>query len=201
LRADAERNRDRVLTAARAAFRELGADAPIVEIARRAGVGAATLYRRFPTRESLFVEVFADRLTSCSESIVAAARNPDPWQGLLDHLRHLFSLQREHRAFTAVFLHEFPNDSPISRSRHASGRALRQLMTAAKAAGQLREDVAEQDVLLALEANDGVLRWASDPAAESDRLFTTFVRALHTGSARASIAAGSSSRPPRATRR
>ncbi|MEV6588711.1 TetR/AcrR family transcriptional regulator [Streptomyces acidicola] len=179
LRADAERNRDRIANAARAAFRELGADAPTKEIAKRAGVGTATLYRRFPTREDLLVHVFADRLTGCESSVHAALADSDPWRGLVEHVNHLAHLQLEDRAFTAVFLHDFPADSPVGRSRVEAGEALRQLIDAAKATGDLRQDVDENDVMLLLKANDGVLRWADDPARESGRLVERFLRSLH----------------------
>lgn len=179
LRADAERNRDRVLAAAREVFHELGADAPLLEIARRAGVGPATLYRRFPARESLFLAVFADRLGSCDDSVQAAVTNPDPWRGLVDHLSHLAALQLEDRAFTAVFLYQFPAGSPISRSRKASGRALRRLLAAAKDAGELRPEVTTEDIMLFLKAHDGVLRWAANPQAESQRFLATLLRAFH----------------------
>ncbi|EGX55714.1 TetR family transcriptional regulator [Streptomyces zinciresistens K42] len=180
LRSDAERNRHRIADAARAAFRELGADAPIKEIAKRAGVGTATLYRRFPTREDLLAYVFADRLTGCEESVLTALTNPDPWQGLVDHVNHLAELQLEDRAFTAVFLYDFPHDSPVSRSRTEAGAALRRLLQTAKTAGDLRQDVDVDDVMLLLKAHDGVVRWSSEPEQESQRLIERFLRSLHT---------------------
>ncbi|NHN55828.1 TetR/AcrR family transcriptional regulator [Calidifontibacter sp. DB0510] len=177
LRSDAERNRDRLLDAARGAFRELGAQAPMVEIARRAGVASATLYRRFPTRESLVAEVFAGRLTSCEDSVRAALQNPDAWKGLTDHIHYLTTLQAEDRAFTAVFLYAFPEDSPVAESRRDAGDALRALLTAAKTAGQLRADVAEGDLMSLLMANDGILRWSPDPSHDSARLIDQLLRA------------------------
>ncbi|MFC7328064.1 TetR/AcrR family transcriptional regulator [Marinactinospora rubrisoli] len=180
LRSDAERNRDRIVSAARAAFRELGADAPMKAIATRAGVGTATLYRRFPTRGDLLAYVFADRLTGCEDSVHACLTNPDPWRGLVDHITHLVRLQLEDRAFTAVFLYEFPPDTPVHHSRREAQSRLGQLLDAAKAAGDLREDVDEKDIMVLLKANDGVLRWATDPEEESRRLVERFLRALHT---------------------
>uniref|UniRef100_UPI0012925D24 TetR/AcrR family transcriptional regulator n=1 Tax=Streptomyces sp. E5N91 TaxID=1851996 RepID=UPI0012925D24 len=66
LRADARRNRERVLEAAREVFSARGVDAPMSAVARRAGVGVATLYRRFPTRSSLVAAAFDDQLTVCA---------------------------------------------------------------------------------------------------------------------------------------
>jgi AcrR family transcriptional regulator len=180
LRLDAERNRGRVVQAAREAFAELGADAPMSEIARRAGVGTATLYRRFPAREDLLSFVFSGRLTGCEDSVRAALADPDPWHGLVEHLEHLAGLQLEDRAFTAVFHHQFPTDSALNRSRLEAAACMHQLLDAAKAAGELREDISEDDIMLLLKANDGVLRWSDDPAAESRRLLGRLLRAFHT---------------------
>ncbi|MBP2320427.1 AcrR family transcriptional regulator [Kibdelosporangium banguiense] len=179
LRSDAERNRDRMLDAARTAFRELGAEAPMIEIARRAGLGTATLYRRFPTREDLLAAVFSDRLTGCDDSARAALENPRPWDGLVEHITHLTSMQLEDRAFTAVFLYEFPPDSPVNSSRQAAGENLRQLLDAAKASGDLRGDVTAEDILVLLKAHDGVVRWAKDTEAESQRFIDRFLSGLH----------------------
>lgn len=77
LRADARENRQRIVAAARATFAERGLDVPMSVIARRSGVGAATLYRRFPTKESLVTEAFADQLGHCA-AVVDAAAAPGP---------------------------------------------------------------------------------------------------------------------------
>src|SRR4051794_20787548 len=82
LRADAQDNRDRVLEAARALFSERGLDVPMREIARRAGVGPATLYRRFPTKQSLIDEAFTDEMRTCRDIVRAGCADTDPWRGL-----------------------------------------------------------------------------------------------------------------------
>ena len=82
LRSDARHNRDRIIAAARAAFAEGGLDVPMREIARRAGVGIATLYRRFPTSRDLVTAVFEDRFATCMNEIDRA----------LKHMRALWSL-------------------------------------------------------------------------------------------------------------
>ena len=80
LRADARRNRERVIAAARAVFAEHGRDAQMDDVARRAGVGVGTVYRHFPTKEALLVALALDAF----ERVVAEARraleNPDPWE-------------------------------------------------------------------------------------------------------------------------
>ncbi|MEV7389079.1 hypothetical protein [Streptomyces sp. NPDC091215] len=84
------------------------------------------------------------------------------------------------RAFTAVFLYDFPPDSPVNRSRAEAGKALHQLLDAAKTAGDLRQDADANDIMLLLKAHDGVLRWSGDPAQESQRLVERFLRSPHT---------------------
>src|SRR5580765_2421818 len=79
LRVDAEANRQRILEAARVVFAERGIDAPLDEIARRAGVGNATLYRRFPTRESLLDATFDGLADDWADVATSALAEPDPW--------------------------------------------------------------------------------------------------------------------------
>ena len=79
LRADAERNRLRIVDAAREVFAGQGLDAPMSEVARRANVGIATLYRRFPTREDLITSVFAEKMAAYAAAMDDALADPDPW--------------------------------------------------------------------------------------------------------------------------
>src|SRR5437879_13627884 len=81
LRVDAERNRAALLDAARELFAEQGLDAPLEEIALRAGVGIATLYRRFPTRAQLVAAALVDKVTQYAEAAQQALAVPDPWAG------------------------------------------------------------------------------------------------------------------------
>src|SRR5688572_7138209 len=91
LRADAERNRSAVVCAASSAFRSSGLAAPLEDIARLAGVGIATLYRRFPTREALIEAVFEAQMAAYAERAEAAAERSltEPWPAFEDHVRSL----------------------------------------------------------------------------------------------------------------
>src|ERR1044072_205262 len=82
LRADALRNRRRILEAARVVFAEHGIDAPMATVARRAGVGVATLYRRFPTRDALVRAAFGHQMDTCGRALTEALADPDPWRGV-----------------------------------------------------------------------------------------------------------------------
>src|ERR1700751_6333794 len=82
MRADAQRNHDAVLAAAKAVFAQAGTDAPMEDVARAAGVGKGTLYRRFPTREHLFAAILQDRVDELDVSARRALDAPDAWRAL-----------------------------------------------------------------------------------------------------------------------
>jgi AcrR family transcriptional regulator len=86
LRADAQRNHDSILAAAKAVFAQAGADAPLEDVARAAGVGKGTLYRRFPTREHLFAAILQDRIDVLDASAERALQSPDAWRALREWL-------------------------------------------------------------------------------------------------------------------
>src|SRR5215210_9003585 len=97
LRADAARNRTAIVEAARAVFAEQGLDVPLDEIARRAGTGNATLYRRFPARGDLIAAVFAERMVEHLDAVEAALADPDPWNGFAAYVRTVATMQsRDH---------------------------------------------------------------------------------------------------------
>ncbi len=172
LRSDAARNRSRLVAAARDAFAELGAEAPFTEIARRAGVGTATLYRRFPTREDLLEFVFEDRIEQCAATVEAflAQADEDPWAAFEGYLRTLFALQREDRAFSTVLLHPFPNSGRIEQERQRAVAGLTDLVGRAHTAGVLRPDFHVDDLTLLLRAHDGVLTGADGDPNAAERL-------------------------------
>src|SRR3954466_8573031 len=97
LRADAARNREAIVEAARAVFAEQGLDAPLDEIARRAGTGNATLYRRFPTREDLVAAVFAERMVEQLSAVEAGLANPDAWGGFASYVIAVGAMQARDR--------------------------------------------------------------------------------------------------------
>lgn len=103
LRADAARNRQKVLDAARAAFAEAGANAQMDDIARRAGVGVGTVYRHFPTKESLATAMVQQRV----ERIIAFIReqmlpDPDPWRALRRSFEYCGEMQEQDRGYAEV---------------------------------------------------------------------------------------------------
>ena len=89
LRRDAERNRIRILASAKVLFAEHGVDVSLDDIARHAGVGVGTVYRRFPDREALIDELFEDKISEIEELAAASLAIDDPWEGLVDVPRAL----------------------------------------------------------------------------------------------------------------
>lgn len=169
LRADAERNRERVLQAAREVFAEQGLHASTNEVARRAGVGVATLFRRFPTRDDLVAAAFADKMTTYITAAEDALTDPDPWRGFCDYVERVCRMQAEDRGFADVLTMTFPSAKVLENQRNHSAELLAQLLEKAKAAGRLREDFTHQDVPLILMANAGVVTATRDAAPDAWR--------------------------------
>ncbi|MBU2663368.1 TetR/AcrR family transcriptional regulator; helix-turn-helix transcriptional regulator [Actinoplanes bogorensis] len=166
LRADAQRNRAALLAAAREVFAEHGLDASLDEIARRAGVGNATLYRRFPTRRDLIAEVFAGQMTGYVELAEDALAEPDPWTGFVAYVKKLFEIQATDRGLSELLVTtSFDDDERLAELLATAQRGATQVIRRAQAAGRLRPDFARTDISLLMRGNAGVLRSSPDPDA------------------------------------
>ncbi|MYV49386.1 TetR/AcrR family transcriptional regulator [Streptomyces sp. SID2888] len=181
LRTDARRNRGRILVAARAVFAERGIDAPMATVARRAGVGVATLYRHFPTRDALVRAAFAEQMKTCAGALTEALADPDPWQGFQRLIETVCELQREERGFPAAFLAAFP-DSTVqhARAREQAERDLMTLVRRAQAAGALRADFHPSDLTVALLAHCGLVTALPHDRAASRRLVAYLLQSFRT---------------------
>ncbi|MBB5781404.1 TetR/AcrR family transcriptional regulator [Nonomuraea jabiensis] len=175
LRADARHNRVRILEAAREAFATRGLDVPMAAIARRAGVGVATLYRRFPSRESLIIEVFGDELATCASVVDEALADPDPWRGFCSAIETVCAMQVADRGFTEAFLTAFPGAIDYERARVRAEQGFAKVVRRAKAAGQLRADFDLADLTLLLKANCGVATGPSEVAAAGSRRLVAYL--------------------------
>lgn len=142
-RADARRNYDALLAAARDIFAESSTDASLEEIARRAGVGIGTLYRNFPTRRDLFEAVYVEEINQLSAAALAVADQP-PWEALRSWLDRFVQYVVTKRAV----MDALNRDSELFKScritMYAAGEPL---MDRARAAGQVRPDASFDDVL------------------------------------------------------
>jgi AcrR family transcriptional regulator len=171
LRADAERNRQRIIEAARVVFAERGLDAPMDAIAARAGVGQATLYRRFPRREDLVVACFAPKLTEYAEAVEEALRAPDSWEGFCGFVERICGMQAADLGVQDVLTTTFPTARAVEAQRARAFEQLTELIRRAQAEGALRADFVPEDVVLLLLANAGVVRVMRTAAPEAWRRF------------------------------
>ena len=146
LRADARDNRLRLLEAAGDVFIDRGPGASLEEIARRAGTGIATLYRRFPDRQALIREVALHALHRTAEEARQAARDePDPFAALARYMHR--SIDVRTAAVFAAVLGEIPfDDEEITRARQAAPAVVQALVDAAHRVGALRPDVTSGDI-------------------------------------------------------
>lgn len=156
LRADAEENRERVLESARELFAERGLDVPLREVARRAAVGPATLYRRFPTKQDLVAAAFADELAACRAIVEEGCSDADPWRGLCSVIMRLGELNSRNHGFTDAFLSANPGSGDFAAHRLSLLRLLDGLCRRAQAAGSLRADFVLDDLVLVIMAGRGL---------------------------------------------
>ncbi|MFI9723987.1 TetR/AcrR family transcriptional regulator [Streptomyces sp. NPDC052396] len=151
LRADARRNRERILEAAVRAFAERGADVPIDAIAKAAGVGSATLYRHFPTREALVEAAYRNELVRVCDSVAELLADFPPDQALrrwmdrfIDYLTAKQGMAEALRAAVAS------GADPFAETLDKLGTAISTLLHAGAEAGLLRSDIDPLDVGLSL---------------------------------------------------
>ena len=162
-RADAQRNRSLLVAAAREVFTERGVDAPLDEIARRAGIGNATLYRHFPTRRDLIVAAYDDELTElCQHGSRLLTADP-PGDALFTWLRTFI----DHVATKRHLALAITDQDVLFDSWHTTMRnTVSALAERARAVGELGADVRDVDLLTAA---NGIALAAHDPS-QVDRL-------------------------------
>src|SRR3954470_21299886 len=167
LRADAARNKEALVEAARAVFAELGLDAPLDEIAKRAGTGNATLYRRFPTRGDLVAAVFAERMAQHLAAVETGLADDDPWRGFASYIETVAVMQARDRGIADLVTMDVSAAPEIERLRSRAFDGLVRLVERAHVAGVLRADFTTQDVVLLLMANAGLVERAHGISAEA----------------------------------
>lgn len=172
-RADALRNRERLLDAARVALAAGGADVSLDEIARSAGVGSGTLYRHFPTRQALLdgvVSAWLDGLRAETETLAATA---DPALALSTWLRWFVAHTTLYRGLSAALMAGMDDvDSPLYESCQVLHEIMRTLMARAQEAGAIREDLEIVELSKLVNAIALATERAPDGAEMADRLLT-----------------------------
>jgi AcrR family transcriptional regulator len=148
LRADAERNRRRLLDAAVAVFAEHGLEASTAEIARRAGVGQGTVFRRFPTKDDLVAAIVVDRLGEITETAQGFVAQPPPQGGVLSFMAELARIHvRDRGLIEAVNGTRALADPAVHDAHSALLDVVDELVQADREAGLIRDDLGAFDVM------------------------------------------------------
>jgi AcrR family transcriptional regulator len=146
LRRDAERNRQRILAAASLVFTERGLDATLDEVARAAGVGVGTVYRRFPDKESLVAELFRERVDALVTVAEEACTATDPWQGLVGYLEYAAAAMAGDQGLRQLMMFATYDRDQVCYARDRMRPVITKLVKRAQDSGDLRADFAATDV-------------------------------------------------------
>jgi AcrR family transcriptional regulator len=158
LRRDAQRNRSAILAAARQVFCDLGLEAPLEEIARRAGVGIGTLYRHFPSRVELLDAVLADTVQAHVDAAEKALATGDPWDGFASYLEQSCRLQAADRGLNDAMGMRFPRATTVEALKTRLFDLVAQVVDRAQRSGQLRPDLTLEDLAFLNWANARILQ-------------------------------------------
>jgi AcrR family transcriptional regulator len=175
LRKDAERNRQRILEAARELFTEQGLGVTLNDIAHYAGCGVGTVYRRFPDKEQLIDALFEERITELVASAEAALTDPDAWDGLVTFLEFGLELQARDRGLKEVLLGTDEGRLKVARVRERLVPLAGQLIERAHATGALRPEIAHEDLPVIQLMVGAVIDGARDVAPELWRRYLAIV--------------------------
>jgi AcrR family transcriptional regulator len=155
-RRDAARNRETILAAARELFSEAGLAAGVDSIAKRAGVGPATLYRHFPSKSDLVSAILEERAVALCKVVREASEVPDPTDSLCELVHRLVDVQARDRSFRDLLAWHDAESAGEVPALEELGRLIGTIFERARAAGALRADAELEDLLLVLIAFDGV---------------------------------------------
>jgi AcrR family transcriptional regulator len=182
LRSDAQRNQDRILAAAQSAFAALGYEVSIEEIARRAGVGAATIYRRFPNKQRLLRAILDVKIGELQEAIATAQGDADSWRGLLAGMRALVKSQTANVAFLQVLAQAGVMPELKQELGERIFGPLEALFARAQADGQLRSDLDPSELHMLIQMVAAAAKHAAGcpRKASAERYLTLLADALRT---------------------
>ncbi len=175
LRRDAERNRQRILRAASEIFTEQGLQATLDDVARRAGVGVGTVYRRFPDKEALADALFTERLNALVTLAEGALADPDEWGSLASFLEQAGGLLAADRGLRQLFMFATYGRDRVGHARARMQPLVTKLITRAQAAGVVRADLRPTDVPLIEFMLAGVAEYARDTRPDVWRRYLALV--------------------------
>jgi AcrR family transcriptional regulator len=159
LRADARRNRERVLKAARAVFAAKGRDAHLEDVARRAKVGVGTVYRHFPTKAALLEALAREQFDTLTAWAQEAEQSEDPWAAFNEMIWRGAELQASDRALMEAVAEFKPSVARQAEGLHAS---IARLMARAQAQGAMRADATGDDIQLMMCGLGSVMQMSGD---------------------------------------
>ncbi len=146
LRKDAERNRQRILAAADEVFTERGLEVSLDEVARHAGVGVGTVYRRFTDKDELVATLFAAHVNDIADKAEQALEMPDPWEALVWFLHQMVTKMADNVGLRQLILYASYAEHHVAYARQTMFPRVHTLIERAKATGQARADLAPTDV-------------------------------------------------------
>lgn len=165
LRRDAQRNRELLVAAAREIFGVKGLDAPLEEIARKAGVAIGTLYNRFPTRAALIEAAFLGILEQAVKICERALELDDPWEGFVYYLEQTCQMQAMDRGLTELCAGSIPGTPGLDAAKARGVEALHKIIERAQKAGQLRADFQPTDLTILVSATARAAEYGPDPSS------------------------------------
>jgi AcrR family transcriptional regulator len=175
LRRDAQRNRQRILKAASEVFTERGLDVTLDEVARHAGVGVGTVYRRFRTKEDLVEALFVDRIDEVAALAEEAAMAPDPWSGLACFMEQAATKLAGDLGLRQLMMFATYGGDKIWYARQRNAPLVTALVERAQEAGQLRSDLRPTDIPFLLFVLTEAAQLARDVSPEIWRRYLTLV--------------------------
>jgi AcrR family transcriptional regulator len=166
LRRDAEQNRQRILAAAAELFTERGLDATLDDVARAAGVGVGTVYRRFPDKESLVSELFKDRIDALVTVADEACTATDPWHGLVTFLGFIASAMAGDQGLRQLMMFGTYDRVQVCYARDRMRPVLTKLVERAQASGDLRQDFQATDLKMIAFMLASIAEYAAPATAD-----------------------------------
>ncbi|MFQ6226608.1 TetR/AcrR family transcriptional regulator [Nocardia sp. NPDC002869] len=160
LRADAARNQQRIVEAARELFADRGLEITLDDVAERAGVGVGTVYRRFANKKELIAEVFEHSLGAFADHAEAALRDPDPWLGLVQFVEYACRHLAVNRGFSEVILELDLDTERFHGLRDRIKPAVAAIVGRAREAGVLQPDIEPSDLFAMIHMVDGLAEFA-----------------------------------------
>lgn len=178
LRADAQRNLEAILEAAAEAFAESGSDAGVADIARRAGVGQATIFRRFETKDDLLAAVGQNKMATLLDAARAELDNPSAWDGLTGFMASAVELNMRDRSLFEAVAERLMQDPRFLALHEELTAMVGELVARAKAEGNLRKDVCAQDIPVLV---CGVAQAGATVAPAGDELWRRYLQVVLDG--------------------